>query len=153
MSVPVNMLRRLVLALLVGLLQWLGLGLLYAMLAARLLEDRLGVLAPACSHGSPVQTWLVLGGLAAGVGALVSLPLRSVCWRAMAHAAAFALGAWLLVSSLARDCLGTTWRESEILSLLILQLDLVAVCGVLAWLPCWVLGRWLGVTVRSMSRT
>jgi hypothetical protein len=134
--------RQLALAGMLAAAQLGGLGLLYGLLGARLLEDRLGWLLRVCSMGEPLHEWQALGGTAALLAFLAALPLRRLRWLGLVHACAFLLGGWLLVSSIARDCLGNTWRDVEILALLVHQADLL-LCALLAWLPCALLGRLL----------
>lgn len=135
--------RQLALASMLATAQMGGLGLLYGLLGARLLEDRLGWLLRVCSMGEPLYEWLALGGFAALLAFLAALPLRRLRWLGLVHASAFLLGGWLLVSSIARDCLGNTWRDIEILALLLRQADLLLTCALLGWLPCALLARLL----------
>lgn len=133
--------RQVALASLLAAAQLGGLGLLYGLLGARLLEQRFGWLVQVCGLGAPVHEWLALGGFAALLAFLVALPLRRLRWLGLVHAAAFALGGWLLVASIARDCLGNTWRDVEILALLLHQADLLLLAALLAWLPFALLWR------------
>lgn len=135
--------RQLALASMLAVAQLGGLGLLYGLLGARLLEDRLGWLLRVCSMGDPLYEWLALGSFAALLAFLAALPLRRLRWLGLVHAASFALGGWLLVGSIARDCLGNTWRDVEILALLLRQADLLLLSALLAWLPCVLLWRLL----------
>ena len=116
-----------------------GLGLLYGLLGARLLEQRFGWLLQVCGLGAPLYDWLALGGLAALLAFLAALPLRRLRWLGLLHTLAFALGSWLLVARIARDCLGNTWRDVELLALLLRQADLLLLTALLAWLPCMLL--------------
>jgi len=118
-----------------------GLRLLQGLLGARLLEERLGWVVRACALGDPFYDWLAVALLAGAAVALLALPLRRGLWLALVYLAGFALGAWLLVGSLARDCLGNTWLAREILLLTLGQLDLLLACALLAGLPCLLLRR------------
>jgi hypothetical protein len=137
--------RQLALAALLATAQMGGLGLLYGLLGARLLEQRFGWLVQVCGLGAPVHEWLALGGFAALLAFLAALPLRRLRWLALAHVTTFLLGSWLLVSSIARDCLGNTWRDVELVALLLWQMDLVLLCALLGWLAYALIRRLSGL--------
>src|SRR5690606_16049649 len=84
--------RQVALASLLAAAQLGGLGLLYGLLGARLLEQRFGWLVQVCGLGAPVHEWLALGGSTALLAFLIALPLRRLRWLGLVHAAALALG-------------------------------------------------------------
>ena len=119
-----------------------GLRLLQGLLGARLLDGRFGWRVQGCALGDPFYDWLAVALLFGTGVALAAFFLRRARWLALLYAGGFGAAAWLLLGSLAHDCLGNTWSDGEILRLLAAQADLLLLAALGGALPAGLLRRW-----------